>query len=249
MLKHRFLKPEYSSKIIGMIFLSLSIYLFLATDYTNASLAAAFIGIFTMLIVHYPTVEEDVAIAGLKSSTLSYHEILEDLDVAEKGVILPPHENLTESKVYVPAGKLEEIPDIYDEMTIVSSGKGKVGISLIPPGRPLLEEAKEKLEYDIKGRGIESGRECMGHLSQGMGLAKSFSLRKKGNKVKLRITLDRYDDHCEDLKDNSEKICTRTGCPICNAFLTTTSEALSSPLQIKEFEKEDEHIKYTLEEL
>ncbi len=249
MFKHRFLRPEYSSKVIGVIFLSVSIYLFLTTDHINASLAAAFIGIFTILIVHYPTVEEDVAMAGLRSSVLSYHEILEDLDVTEKGVLLPPHENLTESRVYIPAGELEEIPDIYDEMTIVSSGKGKMGISLVPPGRPLLEEAKQKLDYDLEGKGIESGRECMGHLSQGMGLAKSFSLREKEGKIKLRITLGRYDDYCENLRKDSRKICTRTGCPICNAFLTGAAEALSSPLKIERFEKEDEHIKYELEEL
>jgi len=247
--KYKLLKPEYSSKLIGVIFISLSIYLFLRTDYTNAGLAAAFIGIFTMLIVHYPTVEEDVAVAGLKSGILSYHKLLDDLDVSNNGVLLPPTNNLTESRVYVPAGKLEGIPDIYDEMTVISSGRGRTGVALVPPGQSLLEEAKDRIEYDIEGKGIQGGRECMGHLSKGMGLAKSFSLRKKENMIRIRITLDRYDDYCENLREDSPNICSRTGCPICSAYLTAASEALSSSLEIKSFEKEKNHIKYELEEV
>ncbi len=246
----KFLRPEYSSKIIGMIFIILASYLFLRTSYINAALGAAFIGIFTVLIVHLPTVEKDVSVAGLKSGVLSIHNLLQDLEMAEKGVIVNPHKNLTESRVYVPAGTFEKIPDLYDEMTIVSSGKGRVGVSLVPPGRPLLEEAKEKMEYSIEGKGIEIGRECMGHLSQGMNLAKSFSLRREEeNLIKLRITLDRYADYCEDLRDTSEKICTRTGCPICSAYMTAASESLSSSLKIEDFQIEGEHIKYTLEEI
>ncbi len=249
MREYRLLKPEYSSKVLGVIFISISIYLFWMTDHTNAGLAAAFIGIFTLFIVHYATVDEDVAVAGLKSGVLSYHNILEDLDLSNKGVIIPPNESLNESRAYVPAGKLESIPDIYDEMTIVSSGRGRTGIALVPPGQPLLEEAKDRIEYKIEGKGIQSGRECMGHLSKGMGLAKSFSLRKKGDVVRIRITLDKYDDYCENLREKSSNICTRSGCPICSAYITSASEALSSPLKIESFRKEKNHIKYELEEV
>ncbi len=249
MEKHRLLKPEYSSKLIGILFISISLYLFLLTDHINAGLAAAFIGIFTMLIVHYPTVEEDVAVAELKSGILSYHNILEDLDLSNNGVLIPPNDNLTESRVYIPAGKMEYIPDIYDEMTVVSSGRGRTGVSLVPPGQPLLEEAKDRIEYSIEAKGIESGRECMGHLSKGMGLAKSFSFRKKDDRVRIRITLDRYENYCENLRESSSNICTRTACPICSAYLTSASEALSSPLKIKGFEKDKNHIKYELEEV
>ncbi len=249
MREHKLLQPEHSSKVIGIIFISISIYLFLLTDHRNAGLAAAFIGIFTMLIVHYPTVEKDVAIAGLKSGILSYHCLLEELDVSETGVILPPGNNLTESRIYIPAGRFEGIPEIYDEMTIISSDRGRTGVSLVPPGQPLLEEAKDRIEYKIEGKGMQSGRECMGHLSKGMGLAKSFSFREKDDEIRIRITLDRYDDYCENLIEDSPNICTRTGCPICNAYLTTASEALSSSLKIESFEKENNHIKYRLEEV
>ncbi|MEF8832859.1 MAG: hypothetical protein V5A66_04995 [Candidatus Thermoplasmatota archaeon] len=249
MKKHKFLKPEYSSKVIGAIFILISIYLFLRTDHRNAGLAAAFIGIFTLLIVHYPTVEEDVAVAELKSAVLSYDGLLQDLEVSENGVILPPGDNLTKARVYVPAGKFEGVPDIYDEMAIVSSDRGRTGVALVPPGQPLLEEAKNRIKYEIEGEGIQSGRECMGHLSKGMGLAKSFSFREKEDKIRIRITLDRYDDYCENLRESSPNICTRTGCPICSAYLTSASEALSSPLKIENFEKENNHIKYRLEEV
>lgn len=249
MVKHRFMRPEYSSKIIGIVFISISIYLFLMTDYLNAALASGFIGIFTLLIINFPTVEEDVSLAGLKSGVLSYHEILADLDVADKGVHVPPIQDLTEPRVYVPAGEFRELPDLYDEITIVSLGSGKVGIAVNPPGLPLLQEAKDRLEYGIEGKGQESGRECMGHLSEGMGLARSFSFRKEGEKVKVRITHGRYLEYCESLRNVSKDICTRTGCPICSAYLITAAESLSTPLKVVDFEVEGRHIKYELEEV
>jgi len=249
MERYELLKPEYISKVIGVIFISIAIYLFLMTGHTNAGLASAFIGIFTLLIIHYPTVDEDVAIAELKSGIRSYHNLLDDLNLSKKGVIIPPRNNLTESRVYIPAGKFKKIPDIYDEMTIISSGSGRTGVAIPSPGQPLLEEAKDRIEYEIEGKGVQGGREVMGHLSKGMGLAKSFSFRKKGHDVRIRITLDRYGDYCKNIRDRSPDICTRTGCPICSAYLTATSEALSSPLKIKNFEIEKSHIKYELEEM
>jgi len=245
----RFLRPEYSSKFIGVIFISISIYLFFFTDHINAALASLFIGIFTLLIVNSPTVEEDVSLASLRSGVLSYHEILEDLEVADKGVHVPPTRDLTESKVYVPAGEIDSLPALYDEITVVSLGKGKVGMSIDPPGLPLLKEAKQRLEYDIESGGLESGRECMGHLSEGMGLAKSFSIRREDGKVKVRITHGRYFEYCDDLRDISTDICTRTGCPICSSYLTAAAQSLSEPLRVLDFEVEGKHVKYDLEEI
>ncbi|MFP4142410.1 MAG: hypothetical protein ACOCTN_03985 [Candidatus Natronoplasma sp.] len=249
MEKPRYLRPEYSSKITGIIFICISIYLFFKTDHLNAALASGFIGIFTILIINYPTVEEDVSLAGLKSGVLTYHDILADLDVADKGVHVPPNDNLTESRVYVPAGELKDLPDLYDEMTIVSSGSGKVGISVNPPGLPLLREAKDRLEYGIERGGLESGRECMGHLSEGMGLARSFSFREKDSKINVRITHGRYLEYCESLRNVSTDICTRTGCPICSAYLIAAAESLSQPLEVVDFEVQGRHIKFELEEV
>jgi len=243
----KLLRPEYSSKIAGTIFIALSAYLFFFTDLTNAALGAFFIGIFTILIIHVPTVEEDTALAGLKSGVMSIHHMLEDMDVSQFGLLVPPQKGLTETRVYIPAGELEGVPDLYDEMFIVSEGKGKTGVSLIPPGKSLLDEAKGKMEYDIEGQDIEAGRECMGYLSQGMGLAKSFSFRKKEGDVKIRITLDRYDSYCEEIREKAGELCSRTGCPLCSAYLCAASESLSENLKIVDFEKEGEHIKYSLE--
>ncbi len=245
----KLLRPEYSSKILGVVFLSLSVYIFFFTHHTNAAIGAFFIGIFTLLIIHIPTVEKDTAVAGLKSGVLSIHYLLDDLDVSDKGAFVYPHKNLTESRVYISADEFQNLPDLYDEMSIVSGGRGRTGVSLSPPGKPLLDEAKEKMEYDLEGQGIEAGRESMGYLSQGMGLAKSFSLRKEKGVIKVRITLDDYDDYCEEMRGEAEKLCTRTGCPICSAYLTAASESLSKNLKVKKFEKEGKHIKYTLEEI
>jgi len=247
MAKHSLLRPEYSSKIIGVIFISISVYLFLFTDHINPALASAFIGIFTLLIVNFPTVEEDVSIASLKSGVLTYHVILDDLEVSSMGIHVPPQGDLTGSRAYIPASESIEIPDLSDEMTIVSLGRGKVGIAVPPPGYPLLEEAKERIGYGLEDKGLESGRECMGHLSEGMGLARSFSFRRDEGNVKLRITHGRYQDYCESLREVSTDICTRTGCPICSAYLTAASESLSSRLKVMDFEVEGKHIKYDLE--
>ncbi len=242
----RYLRPEYTSKVIAAIFILVGIYLYLETPYVNAALASGFIGLFTILIVNKRTVEEETAIDSLKSGVLSYDRLLDDLEVEGNGMAVPPGRNLTEARVYVPVRDSKKIPDLYDEMTIVSTGRGKVGVSLEPPGDPLFERAKQNMEYDLEGQGIEAARECMEFLSQGTGLAKSFGLRR-GDRIKLRLTHGKYRDYCEGLRERSEKLCTRTGCPICNSYLLALCEGLSRPVRIEEFEKDGPHIKYTLE--
>ena len=244
----KILRPEYISKLIGTVFILIATYLFFYTSYTNAALASAFIGVFTILIVNQPTVDESTAKAGLSSGVKPINELLKDLEVSGKGVAVPPIRNLTESRTYIPAGELKTLPDLYDDMYIVSGGRGNMGVSLVPMGKTLLDEAKSKMEYDIEGEGIEASREIMGHLSQGMELAKSFSLREEEN-VKIRITHGKYRGFCENLRSDSEDICTRTGCPICSAYITAAAEGLSKPLKIVKLEKDDKHIKIDLEEV
>ena len=244
----KILRPEYISKVIGAIFTVAAIYLFFYTSYTNAALASAFIGIFTILIVNEPTVDESTAKAGFTSGVRPINELLKDLELKGKGVAVPPIRNLTESRTYIPAGELKELPDLYDDMSIVSGGRGNMGVSLVPMGKTLLDEAKEKIEYDIEGEGIEASREIMGHLSQGMELSKSFSLREE-DFIKLRITHGKYLDYCEKIRQESEDICTRTGCPICSAYITAAAEGLSKPLKIITVKKDKKHIKIVLGEV
>ena len=239
-------RPEIISKFIGGVFIAIGIYLLLFTGHLNASLGALFIGIFTILILNEPTVEREVAFSELESSALSLEKIFDDLDVKGKGVFIPPREDLTETRVFVPAGEFEGLPRIYDDMTIVPGGKGKTGIAIPPPGYPLLERAKERSEFEPEGNSIEEAREMMGMLAQGLDLAKSFSFRKEGDDYKLRVTMGDYDEVCEKIKGSSEMICTRTGCPICSAFLSAAVEGLSEPLRITDYEEEGNHKKYTL---
>ncbi len=242
------LRPEYISKVIGAVFIIIALYLFFYTSYTNAALASAFIGIFTILIVNEPTVDESTAKAGLSSGVKPINDLLKDLEVKGTGVFVPPIRNLTRSRTYIPAGELKELPDLYDDMNVVSGGRGNMGISIEPIGKTLLDEAKSKMEYDIEGEGIEASREIMGHLSQGMELAKSFSIRDEEN-FKIRITHGKYLDYCEKLREESEDICKRTCCPICSAYITAASEGISKPLKITSLEKEEKHIKIELEEV
>ncbi|MFP4050580.1 MAG: hypothetical protein ACLFVB_02435 [Thermoplasmata archaeon] len=245
---YKILRPEYISKVIGAVFLATALYLFLYTDYTNAALASAFIGIFTVLIVNQPTVDESTAKAELSSGVTPINELLKDLELKSKGIAVPPMRNLTESRTYIPAGDFKELPELYDDMTVVSGGRGNMGVSLVPLGKTLLDEAKSKMEYDIEGEGIEASREIMGHLSQGMELAKSFSLRDE-EYIKLRITHGKYLDYCEKLREDSPDICTRTGCPICSAYVTAAAEGISKPLRVFKLEKDGKYIKIGLEEV
>lgn len=242
------LKPKFTSKITGAVFLAVGLYLFFLTPHSNAALGAAFIGILLLLIVNEDSVEKKIANAELESGVESMERLLDDLEVKGNGVLVPPGANLSESRVFVPAGRFDGLPDLYDEMTVVSEGGGRVGISLVPPGRSLLDEAKSRMEYE-PGEGIEQARELMGMLTQGLGLAKSSSLREEDDKIKLRITHGSYDDLCESLRTRSENICKRAGCPICSAYLASAAEGMNEPLRIVDFEIEGRHIKYTLERI
>ncbi len=242
-------KPEYLSKVIGSAFIILSVYLFISTEFINTAFGALFIGVVTITIMHFRTVEKSTAESMLESSVLPLNDLLEDLDLNGDGVYVPPGQNLSSSRTYVPAGEFRGVPNIYDEMTIITGGGGRTGISLIPLGKPILHQAKERMESDLDGVGIEGAREGMGILTHGLSLAKSFSLRREDGSIKLRITHNGYNKYCEKLRGRSTKLCTRTGCPICSAYITCASEGLDASLRVVSFEKEDKHVKFTLEEV
>ncbi len=242
-------KPEYLSKVFGTIFIVLSIYLFISTENMNIAFGSLFIGVITIVILHFKTVEKSTAESMLESSVLPLNDLIGDLDLKGDGVYIPPGKNLSSSRTYIPAGDFKGLPDIYDEMTIITGGVGRTGISLKPLGAPIVSEAKIRMESDLDGVGIEGAREGMGILTHGLSLAKSFSFREDEGQFKLRITHDGYNDYCEGLRKYSTKLCTRTGCPICSAYLTCASEGMKTPLRVVEFEKEDKHIKYTLEDV
>ncbi|MGM0405541.1 MAG: hypothetical protein ACQEQM_05305 [Thermoplasmatota archaeon] len=242
-------KPEYFSKVIGTIFIVLSVYLFIFTEFVNIAFGSLFIGIITIVILHFKTVEKSTAESMLKSSVLPLNDLLTDLDLEGNGVYIPPGKNLSSSRTYIPAGDFRGLPNIYDEMTIITGGAGRTGISLKPLGAPILNEAKVRMESELDGVGIEGAREGMGILTHGLSLAKSFSFREEDGLFKLRITHDGYDNYCEELRGYDKKLCTRTGCPICSAYLTCASEGLKTPLRVVEFEKDGKHIKFILEEV
>ncbi len=242
------LRPEYSSKIVGTIFIAVGIYLLFFTIYTNAGLASIFIGMFTALIVNQRTVEEDTAISELECSIAPLYALVSDLNIEGRGVLVPPGGNLRSTRVFIPARKeFRGLPNLYDEMTIVTGDAGRVGMSLEPMGKPLSREAVKRLGMETTG--IEGAREMMGMLSHGLGLAKSFSVIEEGDNIRLRITHGRYNDYCEKLRNDYPGICEKTACPLCSAYMTVLSEAISKPVRITSFDKEDEHVKYTLKVL
>jgi len=249
MKKEDLKSPEYLSKVIGTIFIILSIYLFIFTEQINTAFASLFIGVLTITILHFKTVKISTAESMLESSVMPLNDLLEDLDLDGDGVYVPPNEQLSSSRTYIPAGDFRGIPTLYDEMTVITGGAGRTGISLIPSGAPILDEAKEHMESELYGIGIEGAREGMGILTHGLSLAKSFSLRREDGSIKLRITHNGFNDYCEELRGKSTKLCTRTGCPICSAYITCASEGLDTPLRIVGFEKDEKHIKFTLEEV
>ncbi len=241
-------KPRYTSKIAAAVFIILGVYLLIFTDHRNAGLGAIFIGILTGLIVNTGTVEETIATAELESAVEPMHSLLTDLNVMGKGVMIPPKDDLKQTRVFVPAGKeLRRLPDLYDEMVVVTGGAGRLGISLVPPGEPLYTEALSRLDTGTSG--IEGAREVMGMLTHGMDMAKSFSVRREDDTFKLRITHGRYGDYCARVMDKSNGICEKTACPFCSAYLMALAENISKPIAITKFQKEGKHVKYTLEVL
>lgn len=240
------LKTEYSSKVVGGFFLVIAIYLFISTEYTNAAIGAFFIGIFALVILHKPTVEEETAISSLECSVRPVVDIVDELELEGPSIAVPTSEYLSEPRTFIPSEDVATVPELYDEIILVPEG---LGISLEPTGLPLVKQAKSRMEYDFTGEGIEASRECMGILTHGLNLAKSFSLNKQEVFYRLRITLGRYWNFCEKMRDKHPNICEKSLCPICSAYITIASEGLGSNLKIVDFDIDDRHIKYILEKV
>lgn len=239
-------RSENISKLVGVSFVLVGIYLISSTDYVNAGIAFLLVGSFTAIVMNGGTMDVSTAISSLESSVSPLYSIIQDLKMEGDGFYIPPGGNLKSSRVFVPAGKnIRGLPDLYDEMTLVTGDAGRQGISLDLPGRPLYEEASARLDHEPKG--MEGAREAMGMLTYGLGLAKSFSLREEDDDViKLRLTHGRYTSYCRGIREESPGICQKTCCPLCSSYLMALAEATSKPFGIQGFDVEDEHVKFTL---
>jgi len=236
---------DISHWIAGGIFVGIGLYLLIFTNYNTPGFGSLFLGIFISLVMKGGLVEEEVSKSSLESGVESLDLLLDDLGLSGNGVFVPEGDTLSSPRTYVPAGSFQRLPELYDEMMVVSSEGGRVGISLIPTGKPLFDEASSRLENTSEG--IEGAREIMGMLSHGMGLTKSCSIREDEEVISIRLTHGVYGDYCSKLRENRPDICVRTGCPICSAFLTAACSALSEPLLIKDFEVRQPHIIYRME--
>ncbi len=237
--------PDISSTIFGAAFIAVGLYLILMTAYVNAGLGSIFIGIFTIMVMTGGTVDEETAVSALKSDVDTLDGLLEDLGISGDLVQVPPSDTLREGKSYVPAEDFQGLPDLQDDMVVVSAAGGRVGVSLTPPGLHLMKLAQENLEGPVDG--IEGAREVMGILTHGIGLARSYSIREEDGIFKMRITHDGYNDYCDSLRERDERICTRTACPLCSAYIATAAQYIDSPLRVINFGKEDKHVTYEME--
>lgn len=238
--------PDVTSTVFGGAFIALGVYLLTATDHLTPGLGAVFIGIFTMMVMTGKTVDEEVSMAGMKGDADTLDELLEELGIEGAMIQIPSGDLLSAPRTFVPVEDFQGLPDLQDEMVIVTSGGGRAGISLIPPGLHLMELAESSLETPTEG--LEGAREVMGVLTHGLGLAKSFSLRED-EKITVRITHGTYGGMCRELREKRENICTRTGCPLCSAYLTAGTQYLKRPLRLVDFKIDGEHVIFEMEEI
>lgn len=224
----------------------IGLYLLISTSHMTIGFGALFIGIFTLMVMTGNTVDKRVAESSMKADADTLDEVLEELGIQGKLVQVPSSDTLSMPRTFVPVSEFKGLPDLQDEMVIVTSGTGRVGLSIIPPGLHLMERGEEHLEEPVQG--IEGAREIMGVLTHGLGLARSFSIREEDGIIKVRITHGDYKDYCDSLREERGDICTRTGCPLCSAYLTAASKYTDKSLRLKGFNVDGDHVTYSLED-
>ncbi len=239
--------PDMTSTVVGVLFIVIGVYLLILTTQITAGFGALFIGIFTLMVMTGKTVDKKVAESAMTADADTLDEVLEDLGIEGDLVQVPSSDILSTPRTYVPVSEFKGLPPLQDEMVIVTSGGGRVGLSLVPPGLHLMERGEEHLEE--RAEGMEGAREIMGVLTHGLGLAKSFSIRREEGVTKLRITHGNYKDYCDSLRKDRKDICTRTACPLCSAYLTSASQYTKTPLRLVGFNIDEDHITYEMEEV
>jgi len=214
----------------------------------NAGFGLLLIGLFAVFLYSSRAFPEEYTEAFLITEGQNMGRYLSSLNLEGNGIYMPARGRLTAERVFVPLEKKEmEVPPVADGTVFNSGALGpSLGVSLIPPGKGLVDVVDSNSSSNFADHSISEGTEAMEKLGKGTGMFGRISLRDRGGVLELRITHTRFRGLCDQLWEEYGDLHRQVGCPACSAVLCAAARLVKSDLRILDAKREEREVIYEL---
>jgi hypothetical protein len=214
----------------------------------RAGFGALIMGLMILFLFSFRTVPQELTDPFLLTQGRNLGRLIKGMNIEGKGVYIPAAGRLKEDRVYIPAeGNVLPLPPLAAEQVFnVGTTGPSMGISMIPPGKALVDRIEGDTGQFFRDSSISNATEAMENLSKGTGLFKNIRIRVKGERVSVEIENSRLGAVCSMLWDDYPELHEKLGCPGCSAVLTATSRVMKGPIRIESVERTKRGVVYEL---
>ena len=195
-------------------------------------LASFLIGIMVLYLPNSEFISGNVVADSSLPSLLNIENLLEDLDLDERGIYIPSSGFAVSSKVFVPltitpATKQPPLGLVQSRRIFVTVGKNAEdrGVLLEAPGSGILSAIERSLNVDLSE--IQS-KDLLGNLNSGfkaLGIAKVTSLEYGDADLRIQMELTSFVNLEAKLRNLAPRLSTHIGTPIVSAVAGGISKA------------------------
>ncbi|MCU0799997.1 MAG: hypothetical protein MUC62_10060 [Candidatus Thermoplasmatota archaeon] len=200
----------------------------------RAGFAFLLMGLFTVFLFSFRSVPEELTLAFVRTSDTNTGRLLDALNLDGKGTYMPPGGRLLEDRVYVPMEKVHfPLPNLSDQTVFnVGTTGPSMGISMVPPGKDLVDLVEEGTGKRFSDDGPSSAQEALERLGKGTGLYKGITVRGRGDGLDVTIAHSRLKGACSRAWKEHPNLHERVGCVGCSAVLCALARVHRRPLRI-----------------
>ncbi len=192
--------------------------------------------------------------ASASASASSIERILNEFNLVEKGIYLPPQnlKNYDSSVIFVPKTSGTSLPTPV-ETTDKLFNHEKTGLFFTPPGLALSLMFEKELGISFRKITLPQVQGMIKKLFQNLKFAEDVKVLIKDRIITLEITSSVFNTLCSETSTNQPRTHAQIGCIIASAFACAFAKSSDKPITIQKDTLDPEtkilKIQYRMEEL
>jgi len=202
-------------------------------------LGSLLIGIMVLYLPGSTSSEYEYDADSTIPSLLNVEKLLQDLDLTERGIYLPPAGSEM-SKVFIPmvltpSTKKPPLDLNQSRRIFVTVGKNPEdrGILLESPGGTLLLAIERSLGTSLRDVSLESLAASFNSAFKALGIAKATSLNASEDTLEIHLQLSAISKAETRLRNLAPRLATQVGTPLVSAIATAVSKATGKYVTVR----------------
>lgn len=257
-------KSKINEDILAVLMIGIALITGIALIFLSAMNNSSFLAVVgvsvafwsVLLLFFTPTKHAFLSLlkASASASGSSIERFLNEFNLVEKGIYLPPQnlKNFESSVVFVPKTPGVSLPTSF-ETTDKLFNQEKTGVFFTPPGLAVSVMFENELGLSFRKIALSQMQGMIKKLFRDLKFAEDVQVRIKDRTITLEITGSIFNSLCDETSSNQPRTHAQIGCIIASAFACAFAKASDKPITIQKDKLDPETkillIEYRMEEL